>query len=137
MRARVGVSTLHRSMLDRNVVAGHGCCRRAGPSARPGPARKSARAGPGCSAAAQRSPFCTSHLLPVQEWVRKGSGAREPLCWISPQQAADKINSAEDDRVRAGRPGTAKVLEPKVLLGRVGHSCFLHLFTRLWGCVSR
>jgi hypothetical protein len=103
MRARVGASTLHQRMLDRNAVAGHGCCRWAGPSTRPGRARKSARAWPGCSAAAQRSPFRTSHLLPVQEWVRKGSGAREPLYWISQQQAADKINSAEDDRVRAGR----------------------------------
>ena len=119
-------------MLDKNAAAaGHGRAQRKGP------ARKSTRPGPGCSAAAQRSPQRTSHLSPLQERVRKGGGAREPRCWISQQQAADKIYSGEDGRVRAGHPGTAKVFDPKVLRGGVGHRCFLRLISHPFELVAR
>jgi hypothetical protein len=60
-----------------------------------------------------------------QEWMLKGCGASEPLCWIGLQQTPDKIDSGEHCWVRAGRPSTVQVVHPKVLRGRVGKHSFL------------
>ena len=73
----------------------------------------------------------------LQKRMRKGSGAIEPLLRISQQQPPDKIDCAEDCRVRAGRPCTVQVLGPKVLRGGLGQNYFIGRFRHPRDLVSR